>query len=315
MKIFNVSILIPILLALFLASSGSVYAVSSNNVYTLSVGERPIKISYNITNATIDRIYAKEHPELTEGNPNLYSLVVDIGNSTKAVGTLTLTVPSELMASVCQSNFLMTKPKVSIDNNTLIMPDILSSTKTNITFLVKLPPFSKTVEVGGYGPDPAGGCPTRAYNLVHNGREYTIDYKSDPSIWKIIMNETNPAIVVIVNDGYAFPPQPQSFVDIQIPRDLLDAKSGQKDVPFSVTVDGNKTQIEEIETTDTTRTIHIPLPGAGYYITHPPGKIVITGTTAIPEFPTTTIVIISAIGLMIIFGRSNIWSRLYRKTK
>src|SRR2546425_6600099 len=305
------AILILFPLSLFSSTTGSTYADSSETVYTLSAGERLFNVSYKISNSTVERIYVK----LPTENPYEYSFVVDFGNSTKTGGTLTMTVPSELMASVCQSNFLITKPIVVIDNSTFgAVIDILSSTGTNITFLVNLPPFAKTVEVGGYGPDPMGGCPTSAYKLIQGGKVFWIDYKSDPEIRNIIMNGSGPSLVVTVGNGYRLPPQPPSFVDIQIPRDLLDSKMSQEDIPFIVTVDGNKTQIREIETTNTTRTIHVPLPSAPYYADRAPGKIVITGTTAVPEFPFTNIVWLVGIALAIVLSGAKklSWNRVLR---
>ncbi len=79
-----------------------------------------------------------------------------------------------------------------------------------------------------------------------------------------------------------------------------------------MTIDGNITQAHEIETTNTTRTIHIPLTGISP-TEH--ASIVITGTTAVPEFPTTAVVAASAIGLVIILSRTGILRRLCRKTK
>ncbi len=85
---------------------------------------------------------------------------------------------------------------------------------------------------------------------------------------------------------------------------MLDAKAGQqqqqKDVPFIVTVDGNITQAHEIETTNTTRTIHIPLTDTS------PAEhvsIVITGTTAVPEFSSSTsgwIMVIAVSGIVVL---------------
>jgi len=128
------------------------------------------------------------------------------------------------------------------------------------------------------------------------------------------MNGSGPSLVVTVGNGYRLPPQPPSFVDIQIPRDLLDSKMSQEDIPFIVTVDGNKTQIREIETTNTTRTIHVPLPSAPYYADRAPGKIVITGTTAVPEFPFTNIVWLVGIALAIVLSGAKklSWNRVLR---
>ncbi|HJT09152.1 MAG TPA: hypothetical protein VJ771_00025 [Candidatus Nitrosotalea sp.] len=283
-------------------SLGTADATISKNTYGLSVGGREFVVSYNLSNATFAGIDTEKH--LNYVNHYWYSLIVTIGNSTNSSGRLTITLPSELMASMCQSGIL---PSISLnENNTFGSANIISETKTNRTILVKLQPFTKTVEIRGYGPDPGSGCPTFAYKMTYNGATYWIDYKSNPEIQDMKMNEKNSTLVVILSHLYHFPPpQPWSYVDIQIPRNLLDSKMGQNDAPFVVMVDGNMTHIQEIETTNTTRTIHIPLRGGLYYQNND-GEIVITGTTTAPEFQFVIPILSIGITTLIVFYRIKI---------
>ncbi|MDE1862980.1 MAG: hypothetical protein KGI33_08720 [Thaumarchaeota archaeon] len=282
-------------------SLGFAYATVSKNVYNLSVGGREFVVSYDISNATVNEIHIKKFLSYT--NHYWYSFMIPIGNSTTDPGMLTITLPSELMVSTCQSGIL---PKISLNNNVFTPANMTSETKTDSTILVKLPPFTKTVEINGYGPDPSNGCPTFAYKMTYNGTIYWIDYKSNPEIQDIRMNEKNSSIVVTLSHLYHFPPpQPWSYVDIQIPRNLLDSKIGQNDVPFTVTVDGNMTQIQEIETTNTTRTIHIPLRGGLYYQDNE-GEIVITGTATAPEFQFVIPILLIGVTALIIFYKVKI---------
>ncbi len=284
----------------FSMSIGFVDASISKNAYSLSVGGRQFAIYYDISNATVNGIQVKKNLSYT--NHYSYSLLIDIDNSTNS-GELTMTLPSELMASMCQSGIL---PKLSLNNGTFTDANVTSETKTNNTILIKLPPFTKTIEIGGYGPDPSSGCPTFAYKMTYDGIIYWIDYKSNPEIQDISMNEKNSALVVTLSHLYHFPPpQPWSYADIQIPRNLLDSKMGQSDAPFTVMVDGNITQIQEIESTNTTRTIHIPLRG-GLYYQDSDGEIVITGTSTTPEFPLAIPILLIGITSLIVFYKIKI---------
>lgn len=294
-------IAIFVIFGIVLINTNLAFATNSKNVYGLSVGGREFVVSYDISNATVNGILVKKNLSYT--NHYSYSLIITIGNSTASSGTLTVTMPSELMVSTCQSGFY---PKISINNDTFNDANEISSTKTNDTILIKFPPFTKNIGIMGYGPDPSSGCPTFAYNMTSDGKTYWIDYKSNPEIQDFSMDKNDSSLVVTLSHLYHFPPpQPWSYADIQIPRNLLDSKMGQSDVPFTVMVDGNMTQIQEIETTNTIRTIHIPLRGGLYYQDND-GEIVITGTTTVPEFPFAIPILLIGITSLIIFYKIKI---------
>jgi len=294
-------IAIFVMSGIVLINTNLVFATNSKNTYGLSVGGREFVVSYDISNATVKEIQVKK--DLSYTNHYWYSLMITIINSTTSSGMLTMTLPSELMTSTCQSGFY---PKVSINNGTFSDVDEISSTKTNNTILIKLPPFTKNIGIIGYGPDPSSGCPTFAYNMTYDGKTYWIDYKSNPEIQDFSMDKNSSSLVVTLSHLYHFPPpQPWSYADIQIPRNLLDSKMEQNDVPFTVMVDGNMTQIQEIETTNTTRTIHIPL-RAGLYYQDNDGEIVITGTTTAPEFQYAIPVLLVGITSLVIFSKIKI---------
>ena len=294
-------IAIFVISGIVLINTNLAFATNSKNVYGLSVGGQAFVVSYDISNATVKEIHVEKNLSYT--NHYWYSLIITIGNSMTSSGMLTMTLPSELMASTCQSGFY---PKVSINNGTFSDANEISSTKTNNTILIKLPPFTKNIGIIGYGPDPSSGCPTFAYNMTYDGKTYWIDYKSNPEIQDFSMDKNSSSLVVTLSHLYHFPPpQPWSYADIQIPRNLLDSKMEQNDVPFTVMVDGNMTQIQEIETTNTTRTIHIPLRG-GLYYQNSSGEIVITGTTTTPEFQYAIPVLLVGITSLVIFSKIKI---------
>jgi hypothetical protein len=200
-----------------------------------------------------------------------------------------MTLAADLMASRC--NYLPSNGgeyPVLIDTPKGVdglhyNANVTSVTDTNITISTNFPPSTTSVEIPQYGELPEIGCATSGYKLVHDNKEYWIDYISFPPILNIKLDDNNPALAVTLTFGPCFNNLGGCFTDIQIPRDVLDAKAGQQhqDVPFVVTVDGNITQAQEIETTNTTRTIHIPL--ADINPTEH-DSIVITGTEAVPEF-------------------------------
>ena len=200
-------IAIFVIFGIVLINTNLAFATNSKNVYGLSVGGREFVVSYDTSNATVNGILVKKNLSYT--NHYSYSLIITIGNSATSSGTLTVTLPSELMASTCQSGFY---PKVSINNGTFNDADEISSTKTNDTILIKFPPFTKNIGIIGYGPDPSSGCPTFAYNMTYDGKTYWIDYKSNPEIQDFSMDKNGSSLVVTLSHLYHFPPpQPWSL--------------------------------------------------------------------------------------------------------
>jgi len=85
---------------------------------------------------------------------------------------------------------------------------------------------------------------------------------------------------------------------IDLPRNILDSKSGNLDSDFVVLVNGEPIEYQEVTTSDTTRQLSIvTTPG------HRDVQIEIIGNTVVPEFGTITMfVLIFAIVGIIIFS-------------
>lgn len=75
---------------------------------------------------------------------------------------------------------------------------------------------------------------------------------------------------------------------ITLPRELIDAKIGGDDDEFIVLVNGEESDYEETETTDTERTLSIMVPAGTE-------EIEIVGTQVIPEFPIAVMAVMGAI--------------------
>jgi hypothetical protein len=88
---------------------------------------------------------------------------------------------------------------------------------------------------------------------------------------------------------------------IDLPRYILDSKSGTSDSSFVVLVDGNQIEYEELFTTEDNRKISIAVPPSLE------SQIEIIGTQVIPEFgPVAILVLISAIAAVLVLNTKNI---------
>ncbi|MBI3253806.1 MAG: hypothetical protein HYZ56_03730 [Nitrosopumilales archaeon] len=88
---------------------------------------------------------------------------------------------------------------------------------------------------------------------------------------------------------------------IDLPRYILDSKSGTSDSSFVVIVDGNQIEYEELFTTEDNRKISIAVPPSLE------SQIDIIGTQVIPEFgPVAILVLISAIAAVLVLNTKNI---------
>ena len=88
---------------------------------------------------------------------------------------------------------------------------------------------------------------------------------------------------------------------IDLPRYILDSKSGTSDSSFVVLVDGKQIEYEELFTTEDNRKISIAVPPSLE------SQIEIIGTQVIPEFgPVAILVLISAIAAVLVLNTKNI---------
>lgn len=93
-----------------------------------------------------------------------------------------------------------------------------------------------------------------------------------------------------------------SVLTITLPRDLIDAKSGDKDSTFMITDDGLPTEFKESKT-DTSRTLTISFE----YKTNPE-IFMITGTHVVPEFGTiaSLVLMIAVISIILVSARTKL---------
>jgi len=86
---------------------------------------------------------------------------------------------------------------------------------------------------------------------------------------------------------------------INLPRNLIDAKSGTSDVDFIVVVGNTEVEGEEITKSDTLRELKISVPSGIK-------SIEIVGTSIVPEFPTSILFMVAIIMGIFIVLRSMI---------
>ncbi len=87
------------------------------------------------------------------------------------------------------------------------------------------------------------------------GKTFQVNY--DATGVKIQNIETNPTYEELTVSVQVS--SPNALLELTIPRDLLDSKQGNNDIPFITVIDGTLGNVEEKNPTSTTRTISIQL--------------------------------------------------------
>ena len=129
-----------------------------------------------------------------------------------------------------------------------------------------------------------------------NGQVYCIDYQIDgATVTGVALNTASTSLVVNINannDGQ---------IILNIPRNVLDAKSGVKDTSFFVLVDGQENNQFTETTNSTTRTVTIPFVAGSE-------KIEVIGTQIVPEFgPIAALVLaIAIISIMAVSAKTGL---------
>lgn len=90
---------------------------------------------------------------------------------------------------------------------------------------------------------------------VVSGKTFQVNYNANGvKIQDIETNPTYDELTVTVQVS-----SPNAYLELTIPRDLLDSKQGNNDIPFIAVVDGTLGNVEEKNPTSTTRTVSIQL--------------------------------------------------------
>lgn len=127
--------------------------------------------------------------------------------------------------------------------------------------------------------------------------DYSISYvMTDGKISESIAYTQANSLIILANGTG------NSVLTITLPRDLIDAKSGDKDSTFMITDDGLPTEFKESKT-NTSRTLTISFE----YKTNPE-IFMITGTHIVPEFGTVVslVLIISIISIILVSTRTKL---------
>lgn len=103
--------------------------------------------------------------------------------------------------------------------------------------------------------------------------------------------------------------EPRSFgvgvFTVDIPRDVLDSKSGKDDSPFTVLLNGKPFDSKEVDSKSADyRRLEFSIP---IYVLNTPYKIEVIGTNVIPEFgPIAIMVLVASIASILVFTRKSI---------
>ncbi|HEV2192211.1 MAG TPA: PEFG-CTERM sorting domain-containing protein [Nitrosopumilaceae archaeon] len=147
--------------------------------------------------------------------------------------------------------------------------------------------------ISAHGQTPSAHMDT----IKVHGTDYSMSYviTNGQITQAIAYTQANSLIILASGTG-------NSVLTVTLPRDLIDAKIGDKDSAFMITDDGLPIEFQESKT-DTSRTLTISF----NYSTNPE-IIMITGTHVVPEFGTiaSLVLIIAIISIILVSTRTKL---------
>ncbi len=139
------------------------------------------------------------------------------------------------------------------------------------------------VELTGESGMPTGEpkCSSDELSVKGGNKTYCVPYEiTGATVTKATVSAATTSIVLMIDA------ESDGSILLEIPRSVLDSKSGKMDTDFIVLVDGQEADFEEIDSDSTTRTIDIIFPEGAT-------EIEIIGTYAVPEFGTMAAIILA----------------------
>lgn len=246
---------------------------STTDQYRLTYGGDTYIIEYSAENATIDNV---------EVDLEKMGLAMQIGNATAAGDVLTVTLPRNLIDSVCGNEELPFIIKMN-DDELITGRDSaaneVAATAENRTIALTLSSQIDEIFIGTFSLPTLPEC--SSLSLTPNEQKDGITYDSPNSqdIADIAVDEEQARITISLSQAAIR----DSFLKLELSRAAIDSKSDTgDDTPFVVTY-SNSTETDvmakyyEIESSKDVRTLVVQLP-AGYK------ELTISGTQVVPEF-------------------------------
>lgn len=281
----------------FLVTINVSYA-STTNQYRLDFEGDTYVIDYQIENATLDNIEV-----------NLEKQGLQIGIEATSEGSLTITLPRNLIDSKCGAEDL---PFIIMMNDRELITGISDATEVaasaeDRTISLSLPDQTKDIFVGAFSLPSLSSC--NSLSLIPDEQENGITYDNQDSldVGNIEVDKEGASIVIslantTIRDGY---------LRLELARAAIDSRSDVgDDMPFVITY-SDSTQSDavanyyEIEKNNEVRTLLVELP-AGYK------ELTISGTQVIPEFPIVQLVIaVSIASLVVVISVQNKFWKKY----
>jgi hypothetical protein len=292
-------LLLGILIAIFPLANNLVYA-STINQYRLTYDGDMYIIEYSAEHATIDNI---------EVDLEKMGLVMQIGNTTASGDVLTVTLPRNLIDSVCGNEDLPFIIKMN-DKELLTGRDPatneVEAIVENRTIALALPSMTDEIFIGTFSSPTLSGC--SSLSLTPNEQQNGVRYESSnpQDIADIAVDKEQTRITVSLSQATIR----DSFLKLELSRSAIDSKSNAgDDVPF-VVMYSNSTETDvianyyEIESNEDIRTLVIQLP-VGYK------ELTISGTQVVPEFPLIQLAVVLSIAtsIMLFLVQNRLWKK------
>lgn len=132
----------------------------------------------------------------------------------------------------------------------------------------------------------------KTFRFVINDSSFNINYRiTSGSIDRIDVDPEFGSLLIFLKDVNS-----KGMLEIELPREVIDAKIDDKDEDFIVTVDGEIVDYQEISKDSDSRTIKIEYDANS-------SDIEIIGTRVIPEFPIAVIIMVVSISIALMYRR------------
>lgn len=292
--------------ASFAPINNAAYASTSNqNEYRLSYEGNMYAIEYDIQNATLDNVKVSQERQ---------GLIMQLGNTTTPDGKLTVTLPRNLIDSVCGNEDL---PFIIMMNGDELVagrdPNAseIATTAESRTVTLTFPSQTMDIFIGVFSSPSLSTCNSLALtpNEQKNGVEYDVQDSLD--VGNIAVDKERSRIIIslgniTIRDG---------FLKLELSRDVINSQNDAgSDMPFVVAYstgeeESRTASYHEISSTNTVRTLIVELPAGSREIT-------ISGMQVIPEFGlvATFVMAVALLGVMALRAKRHPLVLLERKT-
>ena len=124
--------------------------------------------------------------------------------------------------------------------------------------------------------------------LPLNGSSFTLRFKLGGTIYDTTLDPLRKTLTINFTEAFS------KGIHLILPRELIDARSGNTDSNFTIMLDGKNISYTELNNNSTTRELLIPTTRGDHFVQ-------IMGTYVVPEFPSMMILVLSLVMILAMF--------------